>query len=300
VVLLIDLGSGVALAVVVLLLARRWPEIVAPHLSGETIVQEVKRHPGLAGYLRHRFDPKKATGIALIIATSVVAVAAVGIGVLVVTVRAKVGYEWVDLRLTRFAGDHASAFSTDVMRSLSKFGGTSGSLGLAAFAGVVELSRRPSRAAPAFLFLTVVIGGQFALCNGIKYFVERARPDVSRLTGFSGTSFPSGHATAASATLAAVALVVTRGHSRQTKAIVASIAAGLAVTVALTRVFLGVHWFTDVVAGLLLGWGWFALCSIAFGGRLLTFGAPVAKAETVAAIVRPADTKTRRLPHGGG
>jgi hypothetical protein len=175
------------------------------------------------------------------------------------------------------------------MRSLSKFGGTSGSLGLAAFAGAVELSRRPSRAAPAFLFLTVVIGGQFALCNGIKYFVERARPDVSRLTGFSGTSFPSGHATAASATLAAVALVVTRGHSRQTKAIVASIAAGLAVTVALTR-----------VAGLLLGWGWFALCSIAFGGRLLTFGAPVAKAETVASIVRPADTKTRRLPHGGG
>jgi hypothetical protein len=48
-------------------------------------------------------------------------------------------------------------------------------------------------------------------------------------------------------------------------------------------VLLGVHWLTDVMAGLCLGWGWFALVSIAFGGRMLRFGAPVADAEAAVA-----------------
>ena len=41
---------------------------------------------------------------------------------------------------------------------------------------------------------------------------------------------------------------------------------------------LDVHWVSDVIAGLALGWAWFAVCSIAFGGRMLSFGAPAKKA----------------------
>jgi undecaprenyl-diphosphatase len=58
---------------------------------------------------------------------------------------------------------------------------------------------------------------------------------------------------------------------------------GIAVAVASSRVLLDVHWVTDVIAGLALGWAWFAICAMAFGGRILDFGAAVRVAERAAA-----------------
>jgi undecaprenyl-diphosphatase len=131
--------------------------------------------------------------------------------------------------------------------------------------------------------------GQVLLTNTTKWLVSRPRPNIAQLTGFAGSSFPSGHSATAAATFAAAAFLLGRGRSQRAKAFFAAIAVGVAVGVATTRVLLGVHWFTDVLAGLALGWGWFALCSIAFGGRMLRFGEPVAVAEVVAEKV-PAST----------
>ena len=72
----------------------------------------------------------------------------------------------------------------------------------------------------------------------------------------------------------------------------AGLAAGIAVAVAASRVLLDVHWLTDVIAGLALGWGWFAVCAIAFGGRILRFGAAAETAGRVAEATEASEGAT--------
>ena len=48
----------------------------------------------------------------------------------------------------------------------------------------------------------------------------------------------------------------------------------VAASVATTRVLLGVHWVSDVVAGVVVGWSWFFVVTVTFGGRLLQLGDP--------------------------
>ena len=293
-VVVIVIATGTLVAGAVALLARRWPALQAPRVSGDKIAEEVVTHPKLAGHLRRHFDPQTETGIALIVGTVVVGGALIGIGLLVAMIRSRTGLEKYDIRFAQFGADHATQWSTNAMRKISMIGGTPVAVALALIATVIEFIRKPSRA--LVLFMALVVAGQFALSNAIKFTVARARPDISRLTGFAGTSFPSGHSTTAAATLAAIALISTRNRSRRAKIAGAAIAAGVAVMVAGTRVFLGVHWFTDVLAGLLLGWGWFAICSIAFGGRLLTFGLPVAAATKAAEATPPSAESEEVLP----
>ena len=79
------------------------------------------------------------------------------------------------------------------------------------------------------------------------------------------------------------------------RALLAGLAAGIAVAVAASRVLLDVHWLTDVIAGLALGWAWFAVCAIAFGGRILRFGAGAQAAARSSQSLDAPKTTTKRL-----
>jgi undecaprenyl-diphosphatase len=141
-------------------------------------------------------------------------------------------------------------------------------------------------------FLVVVLGGEEIFQHTIKSLVDRTRPsyDPAAVAGL-GPSFPSGHSATAAAAYAALALLLGRRRGHAARALLTGLAVGLAVAVACSRVLLDVHWLSDVVGGLLLGWAWFACVAMAFGGRLLRFGAP---AEVVAAEATPRGRATPR------
>ena len=130
-------------------------------------------------------------------------------------------------------------------------------------------------------FIVAVMGGEETLTLVIKQLADRVRPAFNPAAATLGPSFPSGHSATAAAFYATAALLLGRWRRPGARALLAGLAAGIAVAVAASRVLLDVHWLSDVIAGLALGWAWFAICGIAFGGRILRFGAA---AETVARV----------------
>ena len=114
----------------------------------------------------------------------------------------------------------------------------------------------------AALFVVVSIAGAALLSSGMKLGFERPRPDlVPHGTAVYTASFPSGHATGAAATYLTLGALLARFQSRRRlKVYLLSLAVLLTVLIGLSRLYLGVHWPSDVLAGWTLGASWALLC----------------------------------------
>ena len=253
--------------------------------GADELVDQAHRHPMLRRFILDRRDTTKATGWLLTVALGVITGLTLAVGLLLEMVQTHAGFARWDDAAARWGAAHATGTTEWVLRVITLLGGTPVVIALCLGVSIVEYRRLPTWAVPAFMATVVV--SQLVVTNLIKVAVGRERPNVARLVEASGFSFPSGHTAASAAVYAAIALVVGRRRDRRTKAVVAGVAGGITVAVAMSRVLLGAHWLTDVIAGAALGWACFALCSIAYGGRLLQFGAPVEAASAVLATESP-------------
>ncbi|HYI75352.1 MAG TPA: phosphatase PAP2 family protein [Gaiellaceae bacterium] len=262
-----------------------------PDMAAKTeqvVEQEMERHPWLLRLVRGRLDPATATGLALTLALGLVIVGGLVIGALAYLVRSSDTLADLDRSVGQWGVDNATSWSTHALEVVTELGTSVLFVIPAAIVlAVVEYRRIPNRWIP--VFLAIVVLGEILVVNTIKELLDRTRPEFNEIAQTLGPSFPSGHSGLAAAFYAGAALVLARRRSPRTRALLAGGAVAIAVGVACSRVLLGVHWLSDVIGGLALGWAWFAVCAIAFGGRFLVLGAPVEEAAEVAEQHVPAE-----------
>jgi undecaprenyl-diphosphatase len=114
----------------------------------------------------------------------------------------------------------------------------------------------------AALFVMVSIAGGTVLSEGLKHLFARPRPDlVAHLVEVQTASFPSGHAMLSAVIFLTLGALLARIQSRRRlKAYVISVAIVLTLMIGASRVYLGVHWPTDVLAGWCAGAAWAMGC----------------------------------------
>jgi len=258
------------------LAAWRYPRIArtpprASLATARKVGEAAERHRSLRAILSARLDPAAATGLALTLALVFVICGGVLLGVLASLVRTNSDLIGIDTSVAKWGNLHASTVSMHVLNVITQLGSIYTVGVLCVILAAAETIRE--RSVWVTPFIIAVVGGEGVLIATVKQLVGRLRPAFNPAAASLGPAFPSGHSAAAAAFYATAALLLSRRRSRRTLALLTGLAAGVAVAVAESRVLLDLHWLTDVIAGLVLGWAWFTVCAIAFGGRILRFGA---------------------------
>ncbi len=274
-----------AVIVFVMSVMRRTPDPLEVGPTEAAVRRSLWRHPRVLRFVRERLDRNAAGGLMVTIAIGVVFVIALVFGLLLDLVDRNDTVASIDASVSKWGSRNASSEAVAVLKVITELGSTWFSITLLMVASVVAYVRQ--RNTSVFAFVAIVGLGELLINNVLKLVVDRDRPSVLRLVGASGMSFPSGHSAAAAAAWSAAALLVSRDRHRAVRAALGATAALIAVAVATSRALLGVHWVTDVIAGLLLGWGWFFIVAVIFGGRRQRFGDPVADQVASSPDTRP-------------
>ncbi|HJQ58259.1 MAG TPA: phosphatase PAP2 family protein [Vineibacter sp.] len=151
------------------------------------------------------------------------------------------------------------AWLPTVMRDLTALGGVAVLSLIVGFAALYLVLVRKRHAA---LFLLAAVLGGLAISQGLKSLIDRVRPDLVPGAPLElSASFPSGHTMLSAVTYLTLGALLTRVEGdRRGRPFFVIVAVILSVLVGVSRVFLGVHWPTDVLAGWCLGAAWAMLC----------------------------------------
>lgn len=93
--------------------------------------------------------------------------------------------------------------------------------------------------------------------NGLKYMFRRERPNILRIIEITNYSFPSGHAMVSMSFYGFLAYLMLKTKNKKwVKLITVTLLAVIILLIGVSRIYLGVHYFSDVLAGCVFGWIW--------------------------------------------
>jgi undecaprenyl-diphosphatase len=171
----------------------------------------------------------------------------------------------IDGTVAAWLHTHATGLATTLLSTVTRLGGAQVLLAVTLLAALALLLRR--RVAHAAL-MGAALGGGEALNWALKAAFERPRPSLSDpLATAAGFSFPSGHAMASITVYGALAFVIAASvGTRRAQLLVLSSAIALVLAIGFSRVYLGVHYASDVVAAYCAGLAWLTLCALTLLG----------------------------------
>jgi undecaprenyl-diphosphatase len=219
--------------------------------------------------MRHSLEPRvpDSTGYATALAACAVGILAfAALGVLVVVNPAVIEptdeavFAWL-----RSGSAGMPEWFGEAVRDVSSLGSLSILIGASLIAAAYLLMIGHWKAA---LHVAVAAAGGIALGMGLKIPFDRARPDLLLHESQVFTrSFPSAHAAVSAAVLLTLGAIAARhARYRSRRVFILATATAIVILIGTSRIYLGVHWPSDVVAGWALGTAWACGCRLAFAG----------------------------------
>jgi membrane protein DedA with SNARE-associated domain/membrane-associated phospholipid phosphatase len=219
------------------------------------------RFPGATGWTGRRVDPASRTGLPLTFMTAVAVAATWTFLGISQDVGAREELARLDPRVHAWILGHRLGWSTHVFEVVTWLGSNDVLVPLLVAAAVLACrSRRSVRPAAA---IAVAYAATLLLHSGVGELVRRHRPPAADwLAGASGWSYPSGHTIQATVAYGVLLVLLTPGRTRRGKLVLTGAYAVIVAAVAASRIYLGMHWFTDVLGSVSLGMALLAVWGI--------------------------------------
>jgi membrane-associated phospholipid phosphatase len=210
-------------------------------------------------FLRARFSPEGYLGLHLTIGLVVIIATGWWFADIAEDMSRNAATRVLDDSISSWFHDHATALQTRTWRVIAFFGSV---IFLSSASGLVAAVLAVRRFAYRLLELTLAVGGGACLNLVLKHVFHRQRPVLENpLVTLSSFGFPSGHTMGATIFYGVLALIVAHSVRGWRMRALAGVAAAVIVAlIGTSRIYLGAHYFTDVVGAIAVGLTWLAFC----------------------------------------